>query len=167
MLGNLNLIWKTQSKPGWQGRKGLCETLRCTFWKTQSGFVKKHGLEKAVLCAEQQLGELRGCEIVVALMNTEAMTVEIWKYPRPATSRRLENHRGQKGWDPEPTSTLTNMLKEWRRNMPKTSMTVSGRWEKGGQKLEVSRRQQGIQIISEERGTREAVRGCGRRSTAG
>lgn len=74
--------------------------------------MKKDGLEKAILCAEQQVVELRGCEIVVALMKTQAMKVAIRKYPRAAKSRKLKNHRGQQGWDPEPTSTLTNMLKE-------------------------------------------------------
>lgn len=40
--------------------KGLCERLRCTFWKTQNGFMKRDGLEKAILCRKIN-GDLRDC----------------------------------------------------------------------------------------------------------
>lgn len=47
---------KDPGNPGWQGRKGLSERLRCAFWKTQYGFMKKDALEKAILYAEKQMG---------------------------------------------------------------------------------------------------------------
>lgn len=62
--GSLDLIQRTKGNPGWQGRKGLCERLRCTFWKTQNGFMRKDGLEKAILCRKPN-GDLRDCEIVM------------------------------------------------------------------------------------------------------